>query len=111
MVKCIVHHVVHCASFQHEWQGVSGCDDPQAYDYKDFFPPADHGNVLITTRLSRLQRGKASLRMGAVDNDIGREMLKSRIGRELPVMYICERVWYNRYVLALLVLNVSKDAH
>jgi hypothetical protein len=85
-----------------EWQGVSGCDDPQAYDYKDFFPPADHGNVLITIRLSRLQRGKASLRMGAVDNDIGREMLKSRIGRELPVMYICERVWYNRYVLALL---------
>jgi hypothetical protein len=70
-----------------EWQGAGGSADPQAYDFKDYLPPADHGNVLITTRLSRLQRPKASLRLGEVDNDLGREMLESRAGRELPGMY------------------------
>jgi hypothetical protein len=70
-----------------EWQGASGCEDPQAYDFKNYLPPADHGNVLITTRLGRLQRAKASLRLGEVDNDVGREMLESRAGRELLGMY------------------------
>jgi hypothetical protein len=71
-----------------EWQGASGRADPQAYDFKDFFPPADHGNILITTRLGRLQRANASLRLGEVDNDIGREMLESRAGSKLPGMYV-----------------------
>jgi hypothetical protein len=71
-----------------EWQGASGRVDPQAYDFKDFLPLADHGNVLITTRLARLQRAKASLRLGEVDSDIGREMLESRVGRELPGIYV-----------------------
>jgi hypothetical protein len=70
-----------------KWQGASGRADPQAYDFKDYLPPADHGNVLITTRLGRLQRAKASLRLGEVDNDVGREMLESRAGSELPGMY------------------------
>jgi hypothetical protein len=70
-----------------EWQGVSGRADPQAYDFKDYLPPVDYGNVLITTRLGRLQRAKASLRLGEVDNNVGREMLKSRAGSELPGMY------------------------
>jgi hypothetical protein len=76
-----------------EWQGVSGSTDPQAYDFKDYLPPADHGNVLITTRLARLQRAKVSLRLGEVDNDIGREMLESRIGRELPGMYVSDGIF------------------
>jgi hypothetical protein len=71
-----------------EWQGMSGRTDPQAYDFEDYLPPADHGNVLITTRLARLQRVKASLRLGEVDSDIGREILESRAGRELPGMYV-----------------------
>jgi hypothetical protein len=71
-----------------EWQGASGRTDPQAYDFKDYLPLADHGNVLITTRLARLQRAKASLQLGEVDSDTGREMLKSRVGRELPGMYV-----------------------
>jgi hypothetical protein len=69
-----------------EWQGASGRADPQAYDFKDYLPPADHGNILITTRLSRLQRPKASLRLDEVDNDVGRQMLESRAGRKLPGM-------------------------
>ncbi|GAB7336818.1 hypothetical protein MBLNU13_g11326t2 [Cladosporium sp. NU13] len=66
-----------------EWQGVGGRADSQAYDFKDFLPPADHGCVLITTRLGRLQRAKASLRMDAVGNDVAREMLEWRAGRTL----------------------------
>jgi hypothetical protein len=71
-----------------EWQGASGRADPQAYDFKDFLPPADHGSVLITTRLGRLQQKRPSLRLGEVDNDVGREMLESRAGRRLPGMYV-----------------------
>ena len=66
-----------------EWQGTSGRADPQAYDLKEFLPTADHGNVLITTRLGRLHRAKASLRMDAVDNEVGREMLESCAGKEI----------------------------
>jgi hypothetical protein len=70
-----------------EWQGVSGRTDPQAYDFKNYLPSADHGNVLITTRLGRLQRVKASFRLGEVDKDVGGEMLESRAGRKLSGMY------------------------
>lgn len=77
-----------------EWQGEGGRADPQAYDLKDFLPPADHGSVLITTRLGRLQRAKASLRMEAVNNDVGREMLESRAGRALPGTCEVGRLWH-----------------
>jgi hypothetical protein len=70
-----------------EWQGAGGRADPQAYDFKEYLPPADHGDVLITTRLSRVQRVKASLRMSEVDKDVGRDMLASRAGTELPGVY------------------------
>jgi KaiC/GvpD/RAD55 family RecA-like ATPase len=55
-----------------EWQGASGCADPQAYDFKQFLPAADHGNMLITTRLGRLRRAEASLRMNEVGHDVGK---------------------------------------
>jgi hypothetical protein len=77
-----------------EWQGVGSRADAQAYDFKDFLPPADHGSVLITTRLDRLQRARASLRMDAVDNDVGREMLESRAGRTLPGTCELRCLWH-----------------
>lgn len=77
-----------------EWQGVGGRADPQAYDFKDFLPPADHGSVLITTRLGRLQRAKASLRMDAVSNNVGRQMLESRAGTTLLGRCEVGRLWH-----------------
>lgn len=37
---------------------LSGITDPQAYDIKSYFPKADQGFVLITTRCTRLRIGK-----------------------------------------------------
>jgi hypothetical protein len=70
-----------------EWQGAAGRADAQAFDFKDYLPPADHGNVLVTTRLNRPQLAKGSLRLGEVDRDVGREMLESRAVRKLPGMF------------------------
>ena len=85
-----------------EWQGANGRADPQAYDFKDYLPPADHGNVLITTRLGRLQRVEVSLRMDKVNHDVGKQMLESRAGRKLAGMYAALPKWpiaHSRHLL------------
>ncbi|TKA64223.1 hypothetical protein B0A55_11578, partial [Friedmanniomyces simplex] len=64
-----------------DWQ--SGQGDAQAYNYRDFLPSADQGNVLITTRLARLQRPKASLHLHQADKELGREILESCAGKEV----------------------------
>jgi hypothetical protein len=61
-----------------EWQ--PNADDPQAYNYREFLPQADHGSVLITTRLSSLQRPHASLNLGSVDRTKAKEMLEAQTG-------------------------------
>jgi hypothetical protein len=60
--------------------------DAQAYNFKDFLPAVDHGNVLITTRLARLQRPNASLYLREVEDVVGRQMIETRAGRKLPGM-------------------------
>ncbi|KAK3643209.1 hypothetical protein LTR56_010356 [Elasticomyces elasticus] len=65
-----------------DWQ--SQPRDEQAYDYLAFSPSADHGSILVTTRLSRLQRPLASLHLHNVDDRCGREMLETRAGKQLP---------------------------
>lgn len=57
--------------------------DPQAYDFHKCLPTADHGNVLITTRLARLGQTPTSLELRKVDNTFGREILESRAGKGL----------------------------
>lgn len=57
--------------------------DPQAFDYREYLPETDHGNVLITTRLADLHRPLASLRLRHFDDDQALEMLESTAGRRL----------------------------
>nr|POE98279.1 vegetative incompatibility protein het-e-1 [Quercus suber] len=64
-----------------EWQ--SCVEDPQAYDYGNFLPQADHGNIIITTRLTRLRRPRANLGLGSVDDRLARELVESRAGRQV----------------------------
>ena len=55
--------------------------DPLAYDIKQFLPFTDHGNVLVTSRLSTLTTPRNSLRLAEVDRDQGRAILEA-IGGE-----------------------------
>ena len=55
--------------------------DPLAYDVKQYLPGADHGNVLVTSRLSTLTTPRNSLRLTEVDHDQGRAILEA-IGGE-----------------------------
>jgi hypothetical protein len=55
--------------------------DPLAYDVKQYLPAADHGNVLVTSRLSTLTASRNSLRLTGVDRDQGRAILEA-IGGE-----------------------------
>lgn len=64
-----------------DWQSVP--KDPQAYDFNKFLPSADHGSILVTTRLARLQRPMASLNLRPVDDGLGRKILESRAGKQL----------------------------
>jgi hypothetical protein len=63
------------------WQ--ASLEDPQAYNYPDFLPHADHGNILITTRLAQLQRPKASLHLGHVDDKLAEEIIGMWAGRNV----------------------------
>ena len=92
-----------------EWQTTSGHADPQAYDFRDFLPPVDHGNVLITTRLARLQSPEASLRMSEVGKCLAKAMLESRAGRELSGMYEITTC-IATFIATLLILTERIDA-
>jgi hypothetical protein len=37
---------------------IAGSQDPQAYDIRSYFPEANHGSIIITTRSSSLRIGK-----------------------------------------------------
>ena len=68
-----------------DWQGDS--EDAQAYDIEGFLPPADHGNIIVTTRLSRMQKPMASLHLDRVDDQIAREMIEAQAGKQLQGQY------------------------
>nr|POF13617.1 vegetative incompatibility protein het-e-1 [Quercus suber] len=65
-----------------DWQ--PQMEDPQAYDYREFLPDADHGSILVTTRLARLRRPNASLGLASVEDRVAREMVELRAGRQIP---------------------------
>ncbi|PSN73791.1 hypothetical protein BS50DRAFT_617077 [Corynespora cassiicola Philippines] len=58
-------------------------DDAQAYDVKVYFPKADHGSILMTSRLANLQRHGSGVRVGAVDTEQARAILENSAGRAI----------------------------
>jgi hypothetical protein len=56
-------------------------DDSQAYDVKAYFPGADHGSILITSRLASLQRLGSSVKVGTVATEQARAILENNAGR------------------------------
>jgi hypothetical protein len=59
--------------------------DLQAYDVKEYFPHADHGSILITSRLhslgARLQTCGAGLKVGTVKAEQARAILENSTGK------------------------------
>jgi hypothetical protein len=51
--------------------------DPYAYDVKRFLSGADHGSVLVTTRLARLEQLEDSQQLDRVSKQPGRAIFKS----------------------------------
>ena len=56
--------------------------DPDAYDMKRYLSGADHGSVLVTTRLARLEQLGESQQLGKVSEEQGKAILKSWYKKE-----------------------------
>jgi hypothetical protein len=57
-------------------------EDPQAYNVQTYFPHADHGSVLITSRLAGLQRLLGlGVKVGMVAAEQARAILENNAGR------------------------------
>jgi hypothetical protein len=52
-------------------------DDPNAYDVRGYLSGADHGSVLVTTRLARLEQLGDSQQLGKVSTAQGQAILES----------------------------------
>jgi hypothetical protein len=57
--------------------------DPQAYDVKKYFPSADHGSILITSRLASLERLGYGKKLDKVDAEQARAILDSNAGKSV----------------------------
>ena len=55
--------------------------DQQAYDIEFFWPAADHGSVLITTRLSHLEEHGSTTKVMSVNREQGRQILQNSVRR------------------------------
>ncbi|KAE9966186.1 hypothetical protein EG328_009102 [Venturia inaequalis] len=53
------------------------CTDPEAYDIKRYFTSADHGSILITTRLARLEQLGESQELKKVDKKTAQAIFES----------------------------------
>jgi hypothetical protein len=58
---------------EHRVQG----GDPQAYDVKRYLPGADHGSVIVTTRLARLEQLGKSQQLGKVSEEQAQAIFES----------------------------------
>lgn len=55
--------------------------DPQAYNLKDYFPDADHGSILVTTRLAHLERLGTGIKVDTVTTNQAQEILEACAGK------------------------------
>ena len=60
---------------------LNGENDPQAYDVEKFLSPADHGSILITSRLESLRDYGNNLKVDKVDDAQARAILESNAGK------------------------------
>jgi hypothetical protein len=61
--------------------------DAQAYNVQTYFPHADHGSILITSRLASLQRLGSGVKVGTLSAEQARAILENNAGR------VVERKW------------------
>jgi hypothetical protein len=66
--------IVDNVDLEHNPQG----GDPDAYDVKRYLSGSDHGSVLITTRLAKLEQLGESQQLGKVDKEQAQAIFKSR---------------------------------
>ena len=57
--------------------------DPDAFDVEEYFPDADHGSLLITSRLEELRQLGSSHRLGGMNEDQGKRLVELRAGKTL----------------------------
>jgi hypothetical protein len=55
--------------------------DPQAYNVQAYFPHADHGSMLITSRLPSLQRLGSGVKVGTLAGEQARAILENNASR------------------------------
>jgi NB-ARC domain len=55
--------------------------DPDAFDVTDYFPTADHGSILLTTRLSKLGEHGPDLQLSRVSEQQGIDILSTLVQR------------------------------
>jgi hypothetical protein len=60
--------------------------DPDAFDVKKYFPTADQGSILVTTRLSRLEGIGGSSKVTEMSEAQSRSLLEARAGRSIEGM-------------------------
>jgi NB-ARC domain len=58
-------------------------NDPQAYDVRKFFPEADHGCIMVTTRLASLKRHGDGFKLGKVDNEQAKAIFENNAGKRI----------------------------
>lgn len=57
--------------------------DEQAFDVQDFIPRADHGSVIITTRLRSLEDLGSGKNLGGLDQSASQKLLEGKVGSSL----------------------------
>lgn len=57
--------------------------DSDAYDVNDYFPGADHGSILVTTRLANLGQLGTSLKLTGVGDRQARAIFENRYGKSV----------------------------